>query len=113
MSADLPTGAGIPLPGAGSWQTVNFPVTGMTCGSCASRITRALKRLDGVDGVHVDLGRERVTLRRDPSIASDEALAEAIVASGYVADLTASVPAPGADLRSPLVRLLGRKRGNR
>jgi Cu+-exporting ATPase len=80
----------------------------MTCGSCVNRITRALKRLDGVDRVRVDLGRELVTVRHDPTIAGDAVLERAVAEAGYQADLGAVVNASEADLRSPLARLFGR-----
>jgi Copper chaperone len=85
----------------------------MTCGSCVNRITRALKRLDGVERVRVDLGRELVTVHRNPSIASDAVLAAAIAVAGYVADLDASVRVPDTELRGPLARLFRGRRGDR
>ena len=69
MNGSFPPGAG--NPGTGSFETIRFPVTGMTCGSCVNRITRALKRLDGVDRVRVDLGRETVTVRRQLATMSN------------------------------------------
>jgi Cu+-exporting ATPase len=80
----------------------------MTCGSCVNRITRALKHLDGVDRVRVDLGRELVTVRRDPTVADDAALAAAVAEAGYEAHVDAVVDVPESDLRSPLARLFGR-----
>ena len=108
MTASLPTGAGSSRPGAGSLETIRFPVSGMVCGSCVSRITRSLRHLDGVDRVRVDLGREAVTVRRNRSAAPDAALAAAVAEAGYHADLDAAVEALDADLRSPLARLFGR-----
>ena len=35
--------------------TRTYPVTGMTCGHCASSVTTELKTLDGVTDVNVDL----------------------------------------------------------
>ncbi len=70
-------------------ETVRFPVRGMTCGSCVSRITRAVRQLDGVTKVHVDLRRETVTVRREPALVSDAALAATVEAAGYRADLAA------------------------
>ena len=110
MNAALPTGAESPRPGDGSLRTVRFPVSGMTCGSCVNRITRALKRLDGVDRVRVDLVRELATVRHDPSVSDHAALALAVEAAGYEAHLDAVVTASEDDLRGPLARLLGRLR---
>ena len=33
--------------------TVTFPVSGMTCAACSSRVQRALEREQGVDNAHV------------------------------------------------------------
>ena len=95
-------------PAASAFETIRFPVTGMVCGTCVNRITRSLRRLDGVAGVRVDLGRETATVRRDRRAVSDAALAGAIAAAGYEAHLEAAVPAPDVDVRSPLARLFGR-----
>ena len=35
---------------------INLNVSGMTCGSCVKHVTNALKALDGVVDVNVDLG---------------------------------------------------------
>ena len=48
---------------------------GMTCGSCVNRITRAIRRLDGVRRVSVDLRAETVTVRRESALVSNAALA--------------------------------------
>ncbi len=88
-------------------ETIRFPVAGMTCGSCASRITRAIRRLDGVTRVDVDLRRETATVRREPALVSNAALAAAVADAGYEADLaTAAVVAD--ETRGWLGRLLGR-----
>lgn len=70
-------------------ETIRFPVAGMTCASCINRITRSLRRLDGVERIKVDLGRETVTLRRDRDRASDAELSAAVAEAGYEADMGA------------------------
>jgi len=81
----------------------------MTCGSCVNRITRAIRKLDGIHRVSVDLGAETVTVRREPALVSNAALAAAVADAGYHAELDASEwLAPGSD-RSFLERLLGRR----
>ena len=87
--------------------TIRFPVTGMTCSTCVNRITRALKRLDGVDRIHVDLGRELVTLRRGPSV-SDASISGALQEAGYVANLDVAVRLTAGDRRGLLTGLLRR-----
>lgn len=92
-------------------ETIRFPIDGMTCSSCVNRITRALRRIEGVEHVKVDLREETGTVRRDPLIASDDALAAAITAAGYEANLEAStVIPPVVDQPGLLGRLLARIR---
>jgi copper chaperone CopZ len=51
----------------------------MTCGSCVNRITGAVRRLDGVTKVSVDLRNETATVRREPALVSNADLAAAVV----------------------------------
>ncbi len=89
-------------------ETIRFPVSGMTCGSCVNRIMRALGKVEGVTKVRVDLRRETATVRREPALVSNAALAAAVAAAGYTADLDAAVIVPPGSDRSFLDRLLGR-----
>lgn len=89
-------------------QVVRFPVRGMTCASCVNRIMRTVSRVPGVAKVSVDLRHETATVRREPLRAPDAALAAAVAAAGYEADLAAAeVLPPGSD-RGLLDRILGR-----
>ena len=90
------------------FETIRFPVAGMTCTSCVNRITRHMRRVDGVRGVHIDLGAERVTVRRAIGTAHDAELAAAIKAAGYHADLAGAVSVDAPAERTLLQRLLGR-----
>ena len=89
-------------------ETIRFPVAGMTCGSCVNRITRAVRKLDGVTRVDVDLRRETATVRREPALVSNALLAAAVAEAGYEADLGAAVILPPGSERGFLARLLGR-----
>lgn len=94
-------------------ETIRFPIRGMTCASCVNRIMRAVRRVDGVTRVAVDLRRESATVRREPALVSNAALAAAVADAGYVADLGAvEVLPPGADATF-LERLVGRLRTGR
>jgi len=85
----------------------------MTCTSCVNRITRAIRKVDGVTRVTVDLRRETATVRREPALVSNAALAAAVAGAGYAADLDAAeVLQPGAD-RTFLERLVGRYASSR
>ena len=92
-------------------ETIRFPIRGMTCSACVSRITRALRRLDGVERVRIDLGAETGTVRRDPRLAPDASLVAAIAGAGYDADLAAAVLVAGVDRPGLAARLVSRLRG--
>jgi len=91
-------------------EAIEFPIRGMTCASCVSRITRALRKLDGVERVRVDLGRETAMVRRDRGVVSDDDLEDAVAAAGYEADLGAAVRVPTVDGPGLLGRFLSRVR---
>ncbi len=85
-------------------ETIRFPIAGMTCTSCVNRITRSLRMVDGVERVRVHLGDEAATVRRDPSRADDRALATAVAAAGYEADLSRAVSQPAEEPSTSLLR---------
>ena len=90
-------------------EAIRFPVAGMTCGSCVNRITRAVRRLDGVTKVSVDLRNETATVRREPALVSNAALAAAVADAGYTADLAAAVVVPHDERQALLDRVLHRR----
>ncbi len=79
-----------PLP---TIEMVSFPVEGMTCASCVNRITRFLRKVDGVEDANVNLASESATVRFDPRVVSLPDLAAAVDAAGYVARLEQSASA--------------------
>jgi len=89
-------------------QTIRFPIEGMTCVSCANRIERAVRRIEGVRRVRVDLRRETATVSREPASVSDAALMAAVAGAGYRADLAAAVTIPADEAPSWLDRLFHR-----
>lgn len=91
---------------AGPRTAIRFPVEGMTCSSCVGRITRALRSLDGVRGVRVDLGRELVTVGREPGSAPEAVIAAAIESAGYHARIDEAIPVEAP--RSLMERLFSR-----
>ena len=89
-------------------ETIRLPVTGMICGSCVNRITRTVQKLNGVQSVRVSLRDETMTVRRDPALVSNAALAQAVEAAGYRADADHAEPATAEVSRGLLARLLRR-----
>jgi len=70
---------------------IAFEVNDMTCGHCASTITKAVKQTDRDAAVAVDLGNKRVQIE---SSAADEAeFKAAIEEAGYTPVKAAAVPA--------------------
>ena len=60
--------------------TTVLPVEGMTCGGCASSVTRALEKVPGVTDVQVDLDAKRATVQGE---ADRAALVDAIEGAGF------------------------------
>jgi Cu+-exporting ATPase len=89
-------------------ETIRFPVAGMTCVACVGHIEHAVRTIEGVRRVRVDLRRETATVSREPALVSNAALAAAVEAAGYRADLSAAIPVPADEARNWLARLLGR-----
>lgn len=57
--------------------------TGMTCGSCSSKITTALQTLKGVSAAEVDVDGGWVVVGYDTKIVKPEVLAEKVKGSGF------------------------------
>lgn len=67
---------------AGSPVVTVYSVYGMSCGHCASAVTREIGGLEGVTGVHVDLAAKQVTVGSTRRLAEDEVRA-AVDEAGY------------------------------
>ncbi|MBG9986407.1 copper-translocating P-type ATPase [Facklamia sp. DSM 111018] len=61
----------------------SYPVQGMHCASCATRIEKVLNELVGVEKAEVNLIAELVTLHYDPTQISLQEIDEAIAKNGY------------------------------
>ncbi|MEN3011099.1 MAG: heavy metal translocating P-type ATPase [Candidatus Bipolaricaulaceae bacterium] len=64
-------------------QNVSIPVRGMTCASCVAHVEHALREVDGVAEVAVNLATERATLRLDPQVVRMADLVRAVQEIGY------------------------------
>lgn len=65
--------------------TISIPVEGMSCVSCAARVKRTLKGIDGVQHVEVSLEHREATVRYAPNKVTPERLEAAINELGYKA----------------------------
>lgn len=68
-------------------QTELLKVSGMTCGGCASNVSKALKALAGVRDVNVSLSAGEATVQNDEQLTSPGQLKSAVTSAGYGADL--------------------------
>ena len=68
-------------------ETIRIPVSGMTCAACQSRVQRTLQQQAGVDDASVNLMMKSATVTYDPSAITPERLVEAILETGYGAEL--------------------------
>ena len=64
--------------------TMELPITGMTCASCANRVERNLNKLDGVIAT-VNYATEKATIDFDPGAIDAAALVGAVEDAGYEA----------------------------
>ncbi|MBE0619883.1 MAG: copper-translocating P-type ATPase [Burkholderiales bacterium] len=72
------TGYSVPV------QTAEFQIYGMTCVACATRIEKALNKLEGVEAA-VNFASETARVRYVPGLATPEQLAGTIRKAGYEA----------------------------
>ena len=86
----------------------DLPLLGMHCASCASRIERALNKVEGVENANVNFAATRATINFDSHKTNPEKLREAVQAVGYDAILpdtseagsTSGAGAEGAETRA-------------
>ncbi len=85
--------------------TMDLPITGMTCASCANRIEKKLNKLDGVTA-SVNYATEKATVDFDAGVVQPEQLVAAVEAAGYQAVLPTETDAEPADETAPPRRRL-------
>ena len=64
-------------------QEIEFDVSGMTCGSCSSRVERILNRQAGVSRAAVNLATEKASVAFDPETIQPDAMVTAVAKAGY------------------------------
>lgn len=63
--------------------TKELKIEGMSCDHCKKAVTDALKEIDGVDRVDVDLQAGKAIISFDPERATEQEMKEAIEEAGY------------------------------
>jgi Cu+-exporting ATPase len=74
-------------------ETMELKVNGMTCGSCVASVTKALKRVPGVQDVEVDLRSGIALVRGDHATHQVPELVAALDKAGYDAGPVTGAPA--------------------
>lgn len=72
---------------AAATQTATLDVQGMTCASCSVTVRTAVRRLDGIGNVEVDVAAGTATVAFDPGKTTAAEIAQAITGSGYTASV--------------------------
>ncbi|MDK6940082.1 heavy metal translocating P-type ATPase [Aerococcus sp. UMB8487] len=65
----------------------SYPITGMSCASCAQTIERAVSGMDAVDEANVNLATEKLTVTYDEGRLSPQDIAEEVEEAGYHLEL--------------------------
>lgn len=66
-----------------SIKSLTLPVEGMTCASCVMRVEKALKKVEGIGEVNVNLATEKVTLSYDPTLTDVSKFTQVVEDAGY------------------------------
>ncbi|GAI75405.1 unnamed protein product, partial [marine sediment metagenome] len=64
-------------------EKITLKIGGMTCATCAKTIESALKKLDGISSVNVNLGAEKIYITYNPKMTTVADMKEAIEGAGY------------------------------
>ncbi len=87
-------------------QTIELPITGMTCAACVTRNERALQRAEGVDEASVNFATEKATVTFDPARLSARDLVDTVAEAGYgVVTQTEVLPVTGMTCASCVARV--------
>ncbi|MFC1942476.1 heavy metal translocating P-type ATPase [Chloroflexota bacterium] len=62
---------------------ISLGVSGMTCASCVGHVEKALKALEGVNSVNVNLATEKATVEYDPAVIEVADIRQAVESAGY------------------------------
>lgn len=92
--------------------SMELSVEGMTCGSCANAVRKALARVPGVGQVDVDLARERATVTSLDDGSHLQDMLDAVADAGYQGKPVSGSPVSiGENSPSPSVKTPQRQGG--
>lgn len=72
-------------------RTVNLPITGMHCASCALTIEKKVGTLKGIGEISVNFTSQNASITYSTAIISPEKIEQAVTASGYLPQLSTVV----------------------
>ncbi len=64
-----------------------FDIKGMTCSSCSAHVEKAVKKLEGIQKVNVNLLSNNMTVEYNEKVLNDEKIINAVTNEGYGASL--------------------------
>ncbi|WP_045798206.1 heavy metal translocating P-type ATPase [Streptococcus equinus] len=64
-----------------------FVIDGMTCAACAVTVENAVNKIDNIDSAVVNLTTEKMTVRYNSDLVSEEEIEKAVVDAGYGASV--------------------------
>ena len=64
-------------------ETLRFPIEGMTCAACATRLEKALLRVPGIETAAVNFALEQADVEIDPAQLSPSDIVAAVGRTGF------------------------------
>ena len=77
-----------------------YDITGMTCSACSAHVEKAVKKLEGMKNVSVNLLQNSMTVEYDESILTSQNIIDAVVSAGYGASLKDSGKNTGSPVQT-------------
>lgn len=65
-----------------------FDIQGMTCSSCQAHVEKAVKKLDGIENVNVNLLSNNMVVEFNEKKIDDKTIIDAVVQAGYGATIS-------------------------
>ncbi len=65
-----------------------FNVSGMTCSACSSHVEKAIKKLNGIIKVEVNLLKNNALVEYDENLCNEQNIIDAVNNAGYIASIT-------------------------
>jgi len=67
---------------------VKFDVQGMTCSSCSAHVEKAVKKLEGIKDVNVNLLSNNMIVDYDETMTDNNTIIQAVIEAGYGATIS-------------------------